>query len=117
VKTYHWIANSFAAPICSDTSFGFIDAETAMEALMRLVTRYRHPYGLYAAIIETCEPKPRTVARYLSSEAATIEGMTGNCRREYDILYVNGIAVKPKPEKWEDLEEAPFDACVLQNFS
>lgn len=69
MTVYHWQTNSNAAPFFSDPDSGFIDAETAMKALKKLVREYDHPCGLFAAIVETCEPKPQVLARYLSSRA------------------------------------------------
>jgi hypothetical protein len=71
MKTYHWIANSFAAPFFSDTESGFIEAPDATDALEKVRRKYKHPAGLFALIIETCETKPKMVARYMSGPAVT----------------------------------------------
>lgn len=43
------IANSFAAPFFSDTNEGYVEAESAENALRKFVDGYKHPAGLYAA--------------------------------------------------------------------
>lgn len=42
-------ARSFAAPFVSDESDGYVEAETAGEALEKFAADYKHPCGLYAA--------------------------------------------------------------------
>ena len=44
------VANSFAAPIVSDQSTGFISAENPAEALTKFFHSYKHPCGLYSAV-------------------------------------------------------------------
>ena len=46
---YFIIANSFAAPICSDTSDKFVVADTPRAALEKFAAGYSHPAGLYSA--------------------------------------------------------------------
>ena len=46
---YFIVANSFAAPFCSDTSEEFIEAADPRAALEQFAARYNHPAGLYAA--------------------------------------------------------------------
>jgi hypothetical protein len=59
---------SGAAPIVSDKDSGFIEAETPKEALEKVVERYSHPCGLFSAIIQSCEEKPKILARFLSKK-------------------------------------------------
>lgn len=44
-------ANSFAAPFVSDSSSGFVRADTAEQALEKFAAEYDHPCGLYAAAV------------------------------------------------------------------
>ena len=114
MKVYFWETNSNAAPFFSDPNIGFIEAETAMKALKEVVAKYKHPCGLYAAIVTTCEPQPKTLARYLSAKAVATEEATklseGGITKENDkirILKVGRevfIEVKDYKEKWENLE-------------
>ena len=50
MTTYFIVANSFAAPFCSDQSFHYHDGETAEDALMEFAVNYKHPAGLYCAV-------------------------------------------------------------------
>lgn len=43
-------ANTFAAPFFSDTLDGFIEADSADEALIRFVADCDHPAGVYSAV-------------------------------------------------------------------
>lgn len=45
--------NSFAAPICSDTSHMYVSAENAKKALELAANKYSHPAGLYSAAAYT----------------------------------------------------------------
>lgn len=47
---YFIVANSFAAPFCSDQSTGFQTAENPKEALEKFAKGYGHRFGLYAAM-------------------------------------------------------------------
>ncbi len=49
MQEYFIIANSFAAPFCSDESRTYVTGQTPLIALQEFATRYSHPYGLYAA--------------------------------------------------------------------
>lgn len=51
MSEYFVIANSFAAPFLSDTSDGFISADSPEDALMKFAAVYRHPCGLYSAAV------------------------------------------------------------------
>lgn len=44
-------ANSFAAPIVSDESEHYVEAETPEAALESFAAGYSHPAGLYAAVV------------------------------------------------------------------
>lgn len=48
---YFIIANSFAAPFFSDTSNGYVLADTPQNALLKFIKKYKHPAGLFAAIV------------------------------------------------------------------
>jgi len=48
---YFIVANSFAAPFCSDTSTGFVDEATPEAALEFFVATYSHPAGLFSAAV------------------------------------------------------------------
>lgn len=73
MTVYHYQTNSKAAPFFSDPNSGFIEAKSALEALKELVKQYKHPCGLFSAIIESCEPKPKMLARFLSASALAQE--------------------------------------------
>jgi len=44
-------ANSFAAPFFSDDSTEYVEAETPTVALEKFAKNYKHPAGLYAAVL------------------------------------------------------------------
>lgn len=46
---YFIVAESFAAPFCSDTSTSHITADTPAVALEAFAKAYRHPFGLFCA--------------------------------------------------------------------
>ena len=69
MQTYHYETNSNAAPFFSDSDAGFVEANTPKEAIEKIVKKYNHPCGLFAAIIETCEETPKILAKYLSANA------------------------------------------------
>jgi hypothetical protein len=48
---YFVVANSFAAPFFSDTSTKFVEGETPADAMERFVGAYKHPCGLFAAVM------------------------------------------------------------------
>lgn len=70
---YFIVANSFAAPFISDTSKGFVEANSPEEALNKFAENYTHPCGLYAAVCykdANAEAKrERVLARWLSTAA------------------------------------------------
>lgn len=47
------VTNSFAAPFCSDTNERFVKGATPRKALERAVREYKHPCGLFAAMLYT----------------------------------------------------------------
>lgn len=102
--TFHYVTNSNTAPICSDQCDGFVDADNAMEALQHVVNDYKHPCGLYSAIIEECSEARPALARYLSSEAATSsDAGTGTHHWEGKHLFVDGNAQQIKEARFETL--------------
>ena len=68
------VANSNAAPMVSDESVHYVDAESSASALERLVSHiYKHPCGLYSAAAyysaDDFHKKARPAARWLSHKA------------------------------------------------
>jgi hypothetical protein len=101
-NTYQYVTNSNAAPFVSDTDSGFIESADPMSALEEIVQNYRHPAGLFAAVIKAPTPKNPVLARYLSARAATQEsGGCGSHEYKEDGLYVNGKKVQEKKERYE----------------
>lgn len=49
LKEFFIVANSFAAPFCSDTSTHFSTAFDGVKALEKFAKRYSHPAGLFSA--------------------------------------------------------------------
>jgi hypothetical protein len=104
-KVYQWVTNSNAAPFFSDTDTGFIEATDPESALKEVVKNYKHPCGLYAAVIKEPSPENPVVARYLSNRAATTEDAPcGLTEWKKDGLYVNGKKMSDKKERWEKFE-------------
>jgi len=105
MNTYQYVTNSNAAPFLSDTYEGFIEAATAIDALRKVVDEYKHPCGLFAAVIKLPTVENTVVARYLSNRAVTQESAKcGLCKWEGDNFYLNGELMPLRCEKWEDLE-------------
>ena len=105
METYQWKANSNAAPFFSDSSEGFINAESPMEALHKVVAGYTHPCGLFAATISLPTPENPVVARYLSARAATAEeAPSGLTKWVGDILYVDEIEIPASKEIYEKVK-------------
>jgi hypothetical protein len=73
MKEFFFVANSNAAPFFSDTTTGFVKAETAKEALKKAVGEYQHSCGLYALYIHAnandYHKGKQYLARHLSKEA------------------------------------------------
>lgn len=71
------VANSFAAPFCSDQSTHFVSARTPGAALVQFAKDYTHPFGLYSAVVyesATAYHKGEpALARWLSNHAQAIE--------------------------------------------
>lgn len=67
------VANSCAAPMVSDESFHYVEAPSSASALERLVTDYKHPFGLYAAAAyyssDDFHKSHKPAARWLSNKA------------------------------------------------
>lgn len=101
-KTYQWHTNSNAAPFCSDSDSGFIEAGSPMEALKKIVSEYKHPAGLYAATINEPTVENKMVARYLSARANTAsKAGTGLYETRNGELYVNDKPAKKHNEIYE----------------
>jgi hypothetical protein len=77
MQEYFIVANSFAAPFCSDQSTHFVAADTPLVALESFSRQYKHHAGLYsAACYESSDQyhKGRNpVASWLSNHARHIE--------------------------------------------
>ncbi len=71
-------ANSFAAPFFSDTSSGFVEADSPEQALLRFKDDYKHPCGLYAAVCyQDANAKHKghePLAKWVSNAAGVCEG-------------------------------------------
>ena len=122
MKTYYYQTNSKAAPFFSDTNKGFVEAESAMEALKKIVSGYTHPCGLFSAAIMLPEPSEKVVARFLSASAVAQQkavdnggsilglgeeyqskNLVKNKEGSYDET-VDRFYVKDCKDRWEDLE-------------
>ena len=101
-RVFQYETNSNAAPFVSDHDAGFIEATDPMAALEEVVRNYKHPCGLFAAVISECTPENPVLARYLSGRAATSEAAgTGVHERKEDGLYVDDKKVPEKNEYYE----------------
>lgn len=104
MNTYQWKANSNAAPFFSDPSEGFIEAESPMAALRKVVKDYDHSCGLFSAVILEPTPENRVLARYLSKRAATqVKAPCGLTRWEGDRLFVNGVEIPLEESIFEEV--------------
>ena len=101
MDTYYYVTNSNSAPMFSDTSNGFITIETPMKALKKVVKEYKHPCGLFAAVVYECSPKQKMLARYLSARANTLDGVTGRVFCEGNKITVDDKRLKLKRSKYE----------------
>jgi len=73
-----------------------------MSALEQVVKNYKHPCGLFAAVIKEPSPQNPVVARYLSDRATTqLDAPCGLTEWKNDGLYVDGKRVPDKKEKLE----------------
>ena len=102
-KTFWYETNSNAAPFFSDYGNGFVKAENPRQALEKIVREYRHPAGLFAAVIKAPTPKQPVLAKYFSARAATQEAAppAGGRIWKEDGLYVDGKKVAEQKEKYE----------------
>lgn len=99
---FQYVTNSNAAPFVSDTDEGFIRAADAMSALEKVVKKYKHPAGLYAAQIREPTPENPVLARYLSARAATVEDAPcGMTEWKQNGLYVDDKKMPQKKEVYE----------------
>lgn len=104
MAVYQWKANSNAAPFFSDPSEGFIEAQTPMEALRRVVESYHHPLGLFSAVILESSPRNPVLARYMSARAATQErAPVGVYKWIGNDLYVSGVKIPLEEEIFEEV--------------
>ena len=73
-------ANSFAAPMVSDTSTSYIDAISPREALERFAAKYTHPCGLYSANCyrnaDALHKGKKPLAQWLCNQQIAIEKET-----------------------------------------
>ena len=106
MNMYHYKTTSNAAPFVSDTATGFIDGETPMEALRKVVNNYTHPCGLFAAGISECSVAMTLLARYLSPKAAIQHHAgSGTYRWKNGKLFVNDVEQPMLKEEWHNEEE------------
>lgn len=81
-KEYFIVANSFAAPFFSDNSQKFQKANSPEKALEIYAKNYKHPCGLYAAVVykdaNAYHKGKKPLAKWLSNEAKYMEGKTGS---------------------------------------
>jgi hypothetical protein len=70
---YFIVSNSFAAPIVSDTAYGYEEGHNARDALERFAAKYSHPMGLYSASAyssaDSYHQKQEPLAKWLSNQA------------------------------------------------
>jgi hypothetical protein len=90
---YFVFANSFAAPLVSDRSMGYISSENAESVMLDFVETYNHPCGLYSANLyksadDYYQNLPPLV-EWRSNYAIMTDGVVGFIR----IIGPNSIAV------------------------
>ena len=51
MSTFFIVANSFAAPLISDVSYHYVDADTPQGAVEAFLLTYSHPFKLYSAAV------------------------------------------------------------------
>jgi hypothetical protein len=124
---YFIMATSFAAPFFSDTSDGYVTAETPEAALERFAADYRHPCGLYAAVCyasaDAYHKGETPLARWLSNHELAIQrlkpkgsgyGYLGHGPGDFEIDGVRHRIEDPKGGRVlraaEDADDA--DACL-----
>ncbi len=83
---YYIEANSFAAPFFSDQSHGYVEADNCALALEKFAADYKHPCGLYAAVVyssaDARNKGQKPLARWLSNQAQRLEGIDGMIRMD-----------------------------------
>lgn len=103
------VANSFAAPFCSDQSTGFVAATNPRAALLQFAAAYRHPAGLYAAdcfaSADGYHKGAKPLARWLSNHAAAVAKATCVRSDEPGHLEIDGKRV---------IVSNPKDGTVLE---
>lgn len=86
ITEFYIEANSFAAPFFSDSSIGYVQANSAATALEQFAADYTHPCGLYAATAYTSADArnkgEKPLARWLSNQAQRLQGVTGMIRMD-----------------------------------
>jgi hypothetical protein len=106
MNIYQWKANSNAAPFFSDLSEGFMEEESPMAALRKVVKNYNHPCGLFSAVILEPTPENRVLVRYLSKRAATQDkAPCGVTRWDGDRLFVNGVEIPLEESIFQEVKE------------
>ena len=87
-KEYFIVANSFAAPVFSDTSEHFVVAQSPESALEQFAKDYKHPCGLYSAVCyadaNAYHKCKKGLAKWLCNHEAEKQRLTGN--RSYSYL-------------------------------
>ena len=102
-KIFQFNTNSNAAPFFSDHDSGFIEAESAMDALKEVVEKYSHPAGLYSATINEVSVENKVLARYLSGKAHTATtAPTGGTEWRDGKLFVDGVEIPQQDEVYEE---------------
>ena len=80
MSEYYIIAQSFAAPFCSDESRSFIEADSPEQAINAFRDRYKHPCGLFSAdcyVDANAHAKgSKPLARWLSNHQIAVERVT-----------------------------------------
>ena len=108
MQEYFVRTNSFAAPFFSDTDTQFSWAETAGDALIRVASGYKHPCGLYAAVVykdaNAYHKGEKPLARWLSNHAKFLDGKLG-------IIKSNGPGYIEFDSKEYKIEN-PFEGAV-----
>lgn len=73
------VANSNAAPIVSDTSETYVEAETADGALVEFVAQYEHSFGLYSCNVyenaDAYRKREEPLAKWRSKRAMAQEAL------------------------------------------
>jgi len=96
MSEYFIVANSFAAPFFSDTSTSYQKGKNAKEALLLFAEKYKHPCGLYAAVVyknsDAYHKGQKPLAKWLSNEAQFMQGKTGLIKKPLlGKVEINGV--------------------------